>query len=234
MYYGPRIVTNGLTYILDAADKNSYPGSGTTWKDLSGNNYTSTLTNGPTFSNANGGIITFDGTNDYSLTTFSNSSNYINDPTTNGGLISFSLWVNVLSNTVGGYILSSGGQTSSTGMEIAYQNGSPEVYVKTTTKSWGVAINVTDFPLNTWINWTFTCNNTNVYGYKNGVLYSATASTSVSVSSQFSTLSIGAPNNILSNYLGNFKLANVMFYNRVLTADEVLQNYNATKTRFGL
>ena len=102
MYYGPKTVTNGLVLAVDAADKNSYRGSGTTWTDLSGNNYNGTLTNGPTFNGGNMGSIVFDGTDDYSLTTFSNSSNLINDPTTNGGIISFSVWVNVISNTIGG------------------------------------------------------------------------------------------------------------------------------------
>lgn len=62
---GPNIVENGLVFAVDAADKNSYIGSGTTWKDVSGNAYSGTLTNGPTFSNTNGGVINFDGTNDY-------------------------------------------------------------------------------------------------------------------------------------------------------------------------
>lgn len=62
---GPRIVTNGLVLALDAADRNSYAGSGTTWNDLGTGGYTGTLTNGPTFSAADGGSIVFDGTNDY-------------------------------------------------------------------------------------------------------------------------------------------------------------------------
>ena len=62
---GPDVVDTGLVLVLDAADKLSYPGSGTAWKDLSGNNNTGTLTNGPTFSAANMGRIVFDGTNDY-------------------------------------------------------------------------------------------------------------------------------------------------------------------------
>ena len=233
-FSGPNIVENGLVLALDAADKNSYKGSGTNWKDLSGNSYNGTLTNGPTFSNTNGGVINFDGTDDYSLTTFSNSSNLINDPTTNGGIISFSMWVNVTSNTIGGYIIASGGQTTSTGMWLATQNGSPEVGIKTTSKVWFKPITGSDFPLNTWINWSVVCDNTNMSLYKNGNFYSITTSAGVSVSSQFSTLSIGVPNNVLNNYLGNFKIANLMFYNKSLSATEVLQNYNATKTRFGL
>ena len=65
MNYGPRIVRNGLIMALDAADKNSYIGSGTVWNDVSGNGNNGTLTNGPTFSNANGGCIVFDGVDDY-------------------------------------------------------------------------------------------------------------------------------------------------------------------------
>jgi len=52
---GPKLVTNGLVFCVDAADKNSYIGSGTTWTDVSGNAYNGTLTNGPTFNGSNGG-----------------------------------------------------------------------------------------------------------------------------------------------------------------------------------
>lgn len=61
---GPNIIQNGLVFALDAANKKSYPGSGTTWKDLSGNGNDGTLTNGPTFDSGNGGSIVLDGTND--------------------------------------------------------------------------------------------------------------------------------------------------------------------------
>jgi len=64
---GPKIITSGCVLSLDAADKNSYPGSGTAWRDLSGNGKNLTLTNGPTFSAGNQGSIVFDGTNDYAV-----------------------------------------------------------------------------------------------------------------------------------------------------------------------
>jgi hypothetical protein len=60
--YSPQIITDGLILALDAADKNSYPGSGTTWYDLSGNNLHMSLINGPTYSN---GALIFDGADDY-------------------------------------------------------------------------------------------------------------------------------------------------------------------------
>jgi hypothetical protein len=62
---GPRIVTEGLVLAVDAADRNSYAGSGNVWNSLGTGDYTGTLTNGPTFSAADGGSILFDGTNDY-------------------------------------------------------------------------------------------------------------------------------------------------------------------------
>ena len=58
------IVTDGLVFAVDAANYESYPGSGTTWTDLAGSN-NGTLTNGPTFDSGNGGSIVFDGANDY-------------------------------------------------------------------------------------------------------------------------------------------------------------------------
>ena len=64
---GPTIVTNGLVLALDAGDRNSYPGTGTTWRDLSGNNNNGTLTNGPTFNTGSLGSIVFDGVDDYVL-----------------------------------------------------------------------------------------------------------------------------------------------------------------------
>ena len=60
--HSPRIITDGLVLCLDAANKQSYPGSGTVWTDLAGSN-NGTLTNGPTFSSANGGSIVFDACN---------------------------------------------------------------------------------------------------------------------------------------------------------------------------
>ena len=63
--YNPAIVTGGLVLALDAANIKSYPGTGTAWTDLSSARNNGTLTNGPTYSSANGGSILFDGSNDY-------------------------------------------------------------------------------------------------------------------------------------------------------------------------
>jgi hypothetical protein len=70
----PNVVTAGLMMYVDAGVPASYPGSGTTWNDLSGNGRNLTLINGPTFNaGLNGGALVFDGTNDYlSTTSFAN------------------------------------------------------------------------------------------------------------------------------------------------------------------
>ena len=66
--HSPRIVTDGLVFCVDAGDKMSYPGAGTTWTDLSKNRNNGTLVNGPTFDSANGGSISLDGSNAVSYT----------------------------------------------------------------------------------------------------------------------------------------------------------------------
>ena len=63
--YSPKIVTDGLVLYLDAANTRSYPGTGTTWTDLSRSSLPTPLYNGPTFNSTNGGSIIFDGIDDY-------------------------------------------------------------------------------------------------------------------------------------------------------------------------
>ena len=75
--YSPKIVTNGLVLCLDAGNNKSYPGSGTTWNDLSGNNNTGSLVNGPTFTGSFGGSVAFDGVNDYVACPTSLLDNYL-------------------------------------------------------------------------------------------------------------------------------------------------------------
>jgi hypothetical protein len=65
--YNPRIVTDGLILCLDAANKRSYPGTGTTWIDLTANKNNGTFQNmtSSNFDTGNGGSLTFDGISDY-------------------------------------------------------------------------------------------------------------------------------------------------------------------------
>jgi hypothetical protein len=136
---GANVVTNGLVLCLDAANPKSYPGSGTTWRDLSGNSNTGTLTNGPTFSSANGGSIIFDGNDDLILTSTVTNFKSIGMWLflTGGG----SDWVYILDARTGmanSWItfFSSGGIGSAwTGMHINANQ---------------VTVSYTNIPLNTW------------------------------------------------------------------------------------
>ena len=226
MYYGPKIVTNGLVLALDAADKNSYIGSGTSWRDLSGNNYTSTLTNGPTFSNSNVGSILFDGTNDYVV-----SSNF----TPNFSTKTLSGWVKLSSvSQQGGGVVTLQSTDGLVFDSIVYNE---------TGQGWGFGSNgfsrtnwsgVSETSTSVWVNITATYENSNYRMYRNGILiYTLTS---------FGALNFNFNSNVQLAYrhlgggsaflAGN--IANTFVYNRILTGTEILQNYNATKTRFGL
>ena len=230
--YSPKMVTDGLVLSLDAANNKSYPKSGTTWSDLSGNGNTGTLTNGPTFSGANGGSIVFDGTNDYVGFTY----NSIFNPPSN---ISVSLWVRLTVNNASIRTLIEL-SVSTDELYFIYWRGdlspkrwwyglrqSNNTYVETNSTS-------TDFSINTWYNIALVADSsTGLFSfYINGILDNSIAYNGT-LKQTASSLSIGADAGASRRYLiGN--ISNTLIYNRALSAAEILQNYNATKSRFGL
>ena len=213
-----KIVINGLVLALDAADKNSYPGSGTTWTDLSGNGNNGMLTNGPTFSNNS---IVFDGTNDF-ITCTNNASVQITVGT-------IGAWINANSNNTGyrGIITkqSAWGLFLLDNVLVTYDWGA------NATRSTGINIGN-----NTWnyVAMSFTqtvgtpSNNAIIYINRNAVL-----TTTVRHSLQTFEVQIGNGGGASNQYLnGNVSIAHI--YNRVLSATEITQNYNAQKSRFNL
>lgn len=230
---GPKIVTSGLVLALDAADKLSYPGTGTTWRDLSGNNNTGTLTNGPTFSAANMGSILFDGTNDYVNIPYNVNLN----PSSN---ISVSLWLTLTATDT----------TIRNPIELSAV--SDELYfilwrADLSPKRWGWGVKqsngttaettstATNFSTNTWYNIALVANSSagQVYFYYNGILDSGVAYNGTIKQNASAILSIAADAaNSRRYWQGN--ISNTLIYNRALSTAEVLQNYNATKKRFGL
>lgn len=218
-----QIVTSGLVLALDAADRNSYPSSGTTWRDLSGNGNNGTLTNGPTFSSANGGSIVFDGTNDF--ITGSDSSNFA------FGTDNFavSTWFRPVSTTIG-LLVDLRNTTAGTG------NGYSDYFSSAKySLFYSNAVKYTS-PLslisNNWYNTVTTRISNTIYVYINGVLDG-----SFSDSTNFTESGFRLARNINTagtSYLtGN--ISQVMIYKgKGLLASEILQNYNAQKSRFGL
>ncbi len=222
----PAIVTNGLVLNVDAGFTPSYPTTGTTWYDMSSAGNNGTLTNGPTYSSDSGGCIIFDGADDY--TSLGNVFNYTSES------FSFGYWVNFNSfntnapgqgpiifykgayNTNGYYL-----QHSTTSFSfVTNQSGSSQ-----TTTSVGVNT------LGVWYYIVVTRNGSSVRGYVNGVDTTGTAGSHTNPASSTDNFTLAR---YASSIYFNGKLSNFTGYNRALSATEVLQNYNAQKSRFGL
>ena len=215
---GPNIVRDGLVLYLDAGSPNSYQGSGTTWKDISKvNQNNGTLINGPTFNSGNGGVIVFDGTDDY--VRFSQVPSLTNQLT-----MECWFYLNAIQSQNQNRLISNGdnyviylASTSQLSFYMSNQGG----YIASTGNSF----------LNSWSHIVATYNGINRAIYINGVL-KTTSNASGNVPNG-NTLNIGAFQN-QSVYTLNGRMSQARIYNRGLTANEVLQNYNATKGRFGL
>ena len=214
---GPRVVTDGLVLALDASDRNSYPGSGTTWNDISGNGWNGTFQNGPTFNSSNIGSISFDGTNDRVSTLFKPS-----------GYRSYFIWVkyNIITGLPAGYSLT-GTQEVNAYNYIGISNGGYFYYYFGTN---GQEVTGTILNANIWYYQGLTLSSDgNARAYLNGSLVSTLASgVGNTATAEFS---VGCIN---QNHWINGNIASVIQYNRALSASEILQNYNAQKSRFGL
>jgi hypothetical protein len=221
------IVTNGLVLNLDAANPRSYPQpyNGTTWQNIApvSSSLTGSLIGGVTYTGSNGGALVFDGVNDYVLCT----------QPMGAGDFTFSIWikksVNVsnLEFVVGQYT-----DSVSRGAMMFFQNGNLTMRLGANISGSfanNIIGNVTD---GTWKNITSTITRTsNIVSYINGTLVSST-----NASTQQGTVPSGTVIGSLfgsSWYLGA-NLATVSLYNRSLNPSEVLQNFNATRARFGI
>jgi len=220
------IVRNGLVLNLDAGNLASYPGIGNTWTDVSGNGKNGTLTLGPTYSSANGGSIVFDGVDDYV------DCGVVNF--TSGTSITVEVWVkpNSSQNTyadildynhgVGGlgFVIQQDG-TLLNQYYFAYYNGSSYDITPTITLN-----------SNSFNHLIFVKSGTSTIGYLNSVnTIQYTGSSNINCTG----LSFSLGRFIYDNtrkFKGN--ISNIKIYNRALTATEVLQNFNALATRYGL
>jgi hypothetical protein len=226
------IITDGLVLHLDAGNTSSYPGTGTDWFDLTSNNNDGVLINGPTFDSGNGGSISFDGVNDYvelnrSVDYDFNQNNSftisgwfnINFATSNAAYLG--KW-GTNSNGSGSYLLWAGGGGNQKLRFSVGNNNSTAASTPTANYNIGV--------------WNFFCG---VYTSKSKLELFLN---DTKVGETIYTGNINNPNNVnlrlskadygTSQFGG--ENGSVMLYNRALTEQEILQNYNATKGRFGL
>jgi hypothetical protein len=235
-FRGPNIVTNGLILYLDAGNTKSYPTTGTTWSDLTNSKNNGILTNGPTFNSSNVGNIVFDGIDEY-IEILSPSNKFAWTPTGSGNNnITFDMWVK--STDTSGYYFSKP------------WNGSGEYNYTLTHNVFRIEVGnqnksqtITSIATGNWINVTCIITPTQLSVYRNGVVDVALTNHNITnnapvianANEDFCIMtlypygnSFNQPTFSISGNTSQFKV-----YNRALSAAEILQNYNALKTRFG-
>ena len=232
--HSPRIVTDNLVFCLDSANTKSYPGSGTTWTDLKNGGYNATL-NGPSWSNTNSGIFTYDGTNDRA--TFDKST------FTLGSTFTIEIWYRFTSSegnvfTNGGLFTqgADGDWNTSVGSNKGLVLGANDIVYHTgSTQVWNSYSNVPS--QNNWHQFVFTLDSGTGKVLMDGAtseIYSATNFQST-YSNANGLYGIGLADKY-SGYRGEFigDISIFKVYNTVLTASEIQQNYNALKGRYGI
>jgi len=219
--HSPLIVRDGLVLCLDAANPRSYPKSGTTWSDLKGSN-DGTLTNMENnFDSANKGSLTFDGSNEYVA-----RSNFIGTTST----FSVCHWIKLAANQTTRTIFSNY-TSSNRGWVTGISDNSQNVvkfYLGNTVHLYASSA----LDINVWYLVSVTYDNGNPKIYINDTLNNSSSSATVVFGSTLYSNDIGRLG-VGSQYF-NGSIANVFVYNRALTASEVLQNYNATRGRYGI
>jgi len=231
-YYGG-IVRDGLVLNLDAAKRDSYPGTGTTWRDISGNQNNGTLTNGPTFNADNGGSIVFDGVDDRVSRTESINT---------GQNFTLNAWIypTLLGTTRRAVAASSYNYTSISGWFFSTGGGINNSFFISVGNDNAYRIAAANtLSLNQWVYISAVCQNGggSINLYKNGIetSYAVTALSTNTLTYTYPQFNVGYRNVggiDIDPFTGNISQTSI--YNRALTAQEVLQNYNATKNRFGL
>ena len=218
--HSPRIVTNGLVLCLDAGNTKSYPGSGTTWTDISRNGNNGTLTNGPTFSSANKGAIVCDGTDDYIVLPTSASLNFTT------GDFAFDCWflTDVIANslTIFGIPTNTTLQNRNVGAFLDYYNSQ-------TSQNHPLTDNLLT---STWYNVVITRTNGTIKGFLNKDLKFTLLSNNAT--HNFSGTGIGRRTISPLGFYWDGQIAVVRIYNAGLSDSQVEQNFNATRGRFGI
>ena len=227
------IVTDGLVLHLDAGRAESFGGDGTTWRDLSGNNNNGTLVNGVGFSAEDGGSLEFDGVNDRVVVPTNDGFGQINSSPT----ISLEMWANLNRKSGGGtqFQQVAGFRTAKFEfffllLDLSGSSVSTEARITTKNTYYDINVNYTTF-FNSWTHIVFTANSNRTDLYLNGSLVGSNTNVSGEFGATSGNFIIGMhPDNIEFPTKGN--IGSTKVYNRALTAQEVLQNYNALKGRY--
>jgi hypothetical protein len=224
-----QIITSGLIFNFDATNSSSYPGSGSTWYDISGSNYTGTLNN--TTYNINPGEIVFNGSNSNVNTTMDISWNNTNSVSATFVLKPASLtpyqtgiagklypdweWAFYQENDSLKMVYWNSGGGHTNGMDWTASN------FFTSTSSYVI--------------FQYVWNGSTSYVYRNGSLVTTQTAVNASINQNRSnTMQLGGNIYVWSNNYWSGSIPVVQFYNRALSGTEITQNYNALKNRFGV
>ena len=232
--HSPLIVRDGLVLCLDAANPRSYPKSGTTWSDLKGSN-NGTLTNGPTFDADDKGSIVFDGSNDYVVTNDSDLLSFTNAKFSLEVYFKYVNKTNQYNTLVGKRDYGATQREYQFFVDEAASTPTVQFIISSNlTNNWTYVITPA-IQKNRWYHAVATSNAGVGRIYLDGKLSAGNASMHSVTTNGNSPFSIGnaysggSPVQFLN---GSISFARV--YNRALTASEVLQNYNATRGRYGI
>jgi hypothetical protein len=220
------IVQQGLVLNLDAGNPYSYAGSGTTWYDASGTGNNGTLTNGPVYNSINGGVITLDGIDDY-ITCANSASLQITSALT------LETWFYNTAAVDGLGMIVKGPLSSDYDYMLYLSGNSTTAYFYKKDSGGGIHYGGTTLSLlNRWLHIVVTHTSGGVYTmYANGVAIDSAGFSNSTIRSTSNPLFIGAGWNP-DYFYGN--IGETRIYNIALSAAQVLQNYNATKGRYGL
>jgi hypothetical protein len=237
----PRMVTDGLVLYIDAANTKSYPGSGTVWTDLSRTQITGSLTNGPTFNTQNGGSIFFDGTDDIVDFGTSDSLNF-----TDSFSVSFWMRANLSIANKAQFFVNRWTWDVGSFRQWTFDNiiqRIPVSVIGTNSIAFSISSAGTDGTSviisssnsaysNNWVNVCGIWDKSNIYLYINGVSANTPRPATAMVSTPNRKTFIGGT--LSANIPITGSIAITSMYNRALSATEVLQNFEATRERFGV
>ena len=223
-FTGPNIIEDNLIFAIDAGSTRSYPGSGTTVTDLSGSN--DVTLSGVGFATNNGGVFDYDGVDDQG--TAGNFFNY--------QAFTINLWVNPGSTQNQYADIIDNNHSSSQNWVLQQNSNNQNQYAFAVKRSDAGSSSTSNFTLTAgdWVNLTFTYDGDKVRGYNNGVLFSTgTSLAAINYSSQ--SFYIGRwGNGGAGSRTWEGEFGPLYCYDAVLTAAQILQNFNAQRSRFGL
>jgi len=228
-FAGPDIVESGLVLALDAGNSKSYPGSGTTWTDLSGTGNSGTLNGTVGYDSANGGSLVFGGqpenTDYFSITNIFNIAGVTN--------YSASLWIKFDPSSSG--IDSRFFWHGSYGVLISKTNTDQIFFYIRPSVGDAASVSVLVSPIiGVWVNIVGSYDGSTMRLYLNGNLEVSTSFTGGITNDQSSTLWLGTLSLATPPFWTGCNMSQVSIYNRALSAAEIQQNFNATKSRYGL